>query len=683
MKNKLVRTYDSWLLLAVTILGAFFRLLRLDRLPPAADWDIAQYGVDALQILDGARPIFLTSNFGREVLFSYLVAIIYQFSDPGLYGILLSSAIIGILTIPAIFLAAQELMADEDSTLRTWVPLLAALVTAVSYWHLNWSRVGLRVIWLPLFISLIVSTLWRGLRTGSRLAFAACGLLLGLSQYTYQAARILPILVLFGFLITAVARRSTSRRMVGDFLITFGLALLVFAPLGLFAWRNPETFNDRVRQAILINGSVNTQEQASILIAQAREALRMFVIEGDHEPKFTIPGRPSLNPFLAISFLGGILIALWRWKRPVYLFLLFYLLLMTLPAMVASQAATAKRALGTFPAVTILVSIGLIVPWQCLQRYAGRVRTGSLAPSRWRVALVTAYGFFVAVGLVWTAISTYRNYFLVWGADQALPAHFQDNHNEVGRQIGRLSRDEIVFVSPFSVAHPAIQLFGNQHPNMRSYDGHFCLILPSKDSLTTTTYIIVPGPQEKSLERLQQMFPMGHLRQGPLRPVPGDPYYSTFRLPARTVPDLGNIDAVDYNQWGDEIELLGYKFDRRSYQAGEVINLTVYYQALRDVDKNYTAFFHLIDNSDPESAIMPVSQVDSEPCRGALSTSNWHPGEIIIDTVALQIGENAPAGDYQLITGFYSWPELSRLPVETSKGVNSEGLVELATIHVD
>lgn len=237
--NKLVRKNKHWLLLGITLLGAFLRLYQLDSLPPGDGYDVAQYGVDALNILDGSFPLFLTTNFGREVLFSYLVAFVFLFTGPGAFGIHLSSAIIGIFTIPAVYLAAKELLTGEQDPLRGSGPLLAALVTAVSYWHLNWSRVGLRVIWVPLFASLIVAALWRGLRTGSRAAFAVSGLLLGLSIYTYQAARLLPLLVLFAFLVKIVARRSMSRRAAEEMLLTFGLAFLVFAPLGLYAWRNP------------------------------------------------------------------------------------------------------------------------------------------------------------------------------------------------------------------------------------------------------------------------------------------------------------------------------------------------------------------------------------------------------------------------------------------------------------
>ena len=64
------------LLAAIVLLGAFFRLYRIDRLPPGETYDPAFYGLDALAILRGETPIFFETNVfgGREPLFSYIVA---------------------------------------------------------------------------------------------------------------------------------------------------------------------------------------------------------------------------------------------------------------------------------------------------------------------------------------------------------------------------------------------------------------------------------------------------------------------------------------------------------------------------------------------------------------------------------------------------------------------------------
>ena len=232
-KHKLI------LLLGIILLAAFFRFYRLDTLPPGDGYDQAWYGVDALEILRGARPVYLPTNHGREVMFSYIVALFTALLGANPFAIHVASALVGLLAVPAVFLMAETMFADEDGWLREYGGLTAALMVAVSYWDLQWSRHGVRAILVPLFTALIVYTLWRGLRTGSRGAFAGCGVCLGLSLYTYQAARLLPVLVVLAFLLVRLDRQKFRGATWQGFAIVVGVSLLVFAPLGLYVVQHP------------------------------------------------------------------------------------------------------------------------------------------------------------------------------------------------------------------------------------------------------------------------------------------------------------------------------------------------------------------------------------------------------------------------------------------------------------
>ena len=77
---------------------------------------------------------------------------------------------------------------------------------------------------------------------------------------------------------------------------------------------------------------------------------------------------------------------------------------------------------------------------------------------------------------------------------------------------------------------------------------------------------------------------------------------------------------------------------------------------------NYTAFVHLLGPARADGS--PVwAQSDSEPCGGALPTGKWRAGDLVRDTVTLTIPADAPAGEYRLVTGFYTWPDLVRVPL--------------------
>lgn len=658
--QRMTRRSEIGLLAAIIALAAFLRLYRLDGLPPGDGHDVAQYGVDALQILGGARPIFLASNFGREVLFSYLVALAYLFVGPGAYGIHLVSALAGIATVPAIYLAARALFHDARDGVLAYLPLLSALLAAVSYWHLNWSRVGLRVILVPLFAALVIFALWRGFATGRRLWFGAAGVLLGLSLYTYQAARLLPVLVAIAFVLHGLSRRW-SRADTINLLLTAALAALVFAPLGVYALRHPGALSERIQQAAVLQPDQPLGEQIGPLASQAVTALLTYSFRGDTDPQFTIAGRPSLNPFLSIGLLAGILIALWRFRRSPYLFLLAWLALMTAPAMIADQAATAKRYLGAFPAVIILIALGLLLPPALMRRRAagggpqttdGRMRLASLF-----------YILLLAGGLLYSAGATWRDYFIVWAADPDLPAHFQVDYRAIGQAIASLDREQPVWVSPHAPDHPVIQLHAGLRPELRGYNGRFCVPFADPSGPQGATYVIVPGLQDQSLEWLKALFPTGKTIDGPMRPGSDRPYYQTFVVPPNE-PAAMAARAGAPQSWNEEIELLAYELNTTDFRAGGSLAVTATYRAIRDGTADYTAFVHLLGPPRPADGSPLWAQSDSQPCGGSLPTSRWRTGDIIRETVVLQVPTELPAGTYQVVTGFYTWPDLVRLTVD-------------------
>lgn len=696
-KGQLSQRTELLLLLAITALAAFLRLYRLDSLPPGDGHDVAQYGVDALHILAGARPVFLESNFGREPLFSYLVALAYRGTGPGAYGIHLVSALAGIATVPAVWLAARALFAEARRGRLAWLPLLAAYLSAVSYWHLNWSRVGLRVILVPLFAALIVWALWRGFAAaearpatwaGGGRGHLLAGALLGLSLYTYQAARLLPVLVAAAFVLRAWQRRRWARADTTAALLVAAAALVVALPLGVYAWQHPGALSVRIQQATVLQADLPVGQQLGQLARQATTALLTYSIRGDTDPQFTIPGRPSLNPFLSVGLILGIVVALWRFRRSPYLFLLVWLALMTAPAMVADQAATAKRYLGAFPAAMMLVSVGLLLPLEWLATTADRrppaagrqtspgelgSPTESNAPSFGDGAQLPSGGgrssavggrlllAALLLGLLYTAVATWRDYFVVWAADPDLPAHFQADYRAIGEAIGALDAGQPVWLSPFPADHPVIQLHAGLRPDLRAYNGRFCLPYTDPVGERGTVYVIVPGLQDHSLALLQALYPTGETADGPRPPGSDRPYYRVFTAPAGATPAAGPDVALEAT-WADGIGLRGVTAEPLTLAPGDSLTVTLFYEATAAPSANYTAFVHLLGPARADGS--PVwAQSDSEPCGGGRPTGKWRAGDLIRDVVTLTIPADAPAGEYRLVTGFYTWPDLVRVPL--------------------
>ncbi|MDY7041282.1 MAG: glycosyltransferase family 39 protein, partial [Chloroflexota bacterium] len=328
------------LLIGIIVFSAFLRLYRINELPPGCNYDQSAYGVDALRIIRGEEfPIFFESNFGREPLFSYLVAACFLVVGVGPTAIRVASALVGILTVPAVYLLAQELFADEEGWAQ-WGGLLAAFSVAVSYWDLVFSRFGLRAILVPLCETMTFYFAWRGLRTGRRRAFVGAGVFLGLSMYTYQAARAIPALLLLMVLYQAVLARLSLRRHLFNLALMFAVGLLIFAPLGFYFLRSPGSASLRVEQTLVVGtDEAGITEEARTLVTKLVENLLMFNVRGEDDPRFNLAGRPALNPFLSALFLLGLVVSVWRIRRPLYPFLLTWLAAMLAPAVLARHGS--------------------------------------------------------------------------------------------------------------------------------------------------------------------------------------------------------------------------------------------------------------------------------------------------------------------------------------------------------
>ena len=107
-------------------------------------------------------------------------------------------------------------------------------------------------------------------------------------------------------------------------------------------------------------------------------------------------------------------------------------------------------------------------------------------------------------------------------------------------------------------------------------------------------------------------------------------------------------------------------------RSNDLLELSLHWQALGDIPADFTRFVHLIDASG-----MPVAQVDGRPVGNSYPTDQWAAGEVVADTVRLDLS-TLPPGEYRLATGFYrSTDGLPRLAAATPNGPLLDGRVLL------
>jgi len=114
---------------------------------------------------------------------------------------------------------------------------------------------------------------------------------------------------------------------------------------------------------------------------------------------------------------------------------------------------------------------------------------------------------------------------------------------------------------------------------------------------------------------------------------------------------------------GGKVRLLSYQLGTSQVKAGGEVPLTLYWQALKEMDKSYTVFTHLVDDAN-----RIWGQKDNPPASGMSPTSEWREGEVVEDSYVIPIQADAPQGTYRIIVGMYDPQTMQRLPVSGREG---------------
>jgi hypothetical protein len=117
-------------------------------------------------------------------------------------------------------------------------------------------------------------------------------------------------------------------------------------------------------------------------------------------------------------------------------------------------------------------------------------------------------------------------------------------------------------------------------------------------------------------------------------------------------------------------------------RPGDVLHLTLTWQALASPRESYTIFIHLIDGFG-----RPVTGHDYTPLGGACPTflwfPKWLPGQTFADPYRLVIPDSLSPGDYWLEVGMYGMTSLRRLPVVDLSGSLAGDRVILGPVRVE
>ncbi len=656
LENWWRRNTENWIkiaLLLILVLAAFLRFYRLDA---QSLWADEGNSVS----LSGRSLDLITAGAAHDIhppLYYYLLHFWMRVFGSSEFAVRALSALLGTALVYLTYLLGRHLS-------NYWLGLVAAFLSAISPFQVYYSQEARMYILLAALSALSVYSFLRFLeaegsstrnpkpKTQNPYLWAGLYILATtLSLYTHYSFPIVILMEnLFYVIWLAISRRQGRGRGRVLRWVVIQLAIVAF----YWPWL-PTAF----RQV----SNWPSISQAHGLLFVVQEAFRLFSLGPAAGVQYT--------SFLLLGFAAIFIAGVWpRTRRAiehkslmphflVYLLPLFYCLFPVLMMYVLSLLRPAYR-----PKFFLVGS-----PAFCLILAQGIIRLSKLAGTK---HLITRYLLPVTCLIFITVASnrSLQNYYFD-------PQYARDDYRGIAQYIAVLERegDAVLLNAP------------NQWEIFTYYYGR----------VSRGDTPVYPLPRSRPLDEAQTAEELTEIaaehnrifavlwavdESDPGRFVEGwlaeraykalDTWYGGVRLAiyaAPTAPPEEIQHPLDA-RLGDEVALLGYNLLTREVEAGDILQLTLFWQALAQPQERYKVFVHILDE-----AGHIVGQQDSEPGDGLNITTSWQPGDTVADNYGVLVRPGTPPGQHRIEVGMYSAVSGQRLAVSEAGRDRGDHLV--------
>jgi hypothetical protein len=472
----------AWVILALCLIvgaGSSYRLYHLNgspedgtAIPPEMTSDHVEKILDAQRVREGSRNIFFANNGGREPFQMYAMAVFASLPGQGMTyeSLKLLAVIESILKLPLMFWLGYDLMRTERPRLRLLMGLALAGLVAVSFWDVTITRLGLRIVLTPLVTAVLLVYLARAMRSNDIGDYLKVGLVLGFGLYTYQAVRMLPVVVVLGAVVALLfiwRQRQQRLIVVGNFAALVIVSAVTFLPMFHYTTQYPDQFlrrtfgrllgddviEERLPNGLLVVRNATMEERVSafvnnlpVLFGNVRNALLMFHWKGDVAWINNYPNYPAFDAWsgalLLVGTVGWLTLA-WRRRDAVYAMIPLALGVMLLPSALSIaypiENPSFTRASGALPMAYLIAALPMALVADGVMRLRKAPLNRMLAAAVFVVPLTASYAL---------NFDVYMNRFLQSYLDNSLP------HSEGGRILRDFVASGGSFGNAFMIAYP-------------------------------------------------------------------------------------------------------------------------------------------------------------------------------------------------------------------------------------
>ncbi|MBI5565445.1 MAG: glycosyltransferase family 39 protein [Chloroflexi bacterium] len=647
-----------WVTAIALLLIAFaLRTYAIADIPPGLTHDeVAQLGVSD-KILQGDWRVFYADNYGVEPGYHYLLVLSRLVLGENPIGWRFPAIFSGLLALAVIYVLAMRWFGRS-------IGLLALGAAAVSWWPILLSRATLREIWEVPWYGLALYGGWRGIEAAVRqqgsvqLKWCALGgVALGLAQYIHTIPRgLFGVFALFA-LYLLIFQRSIFKQTWRGLLVVIVVAELVAAPLLIYVAAQPA----------LEGWSIDLLQPDGLTVflqrlpATLARYVGLFFWAGDDAWEFNVPLRPIFDPVAASVFAMGLLVALWRWRQPIYPLVLISWAIPLVPGILFDATYPFPRIVTAQAATFALLGVGAVALGDWPRR---------LTPKFGPVLLLAACGWGL-VNVVWTG----HDLFSVWPSLGEMRSGYHAEQRDLGLsvqvlpQLPPIAQCTLWVIFPGdpqyhqSIPREAAAYFMPRVTDIRWHDCRYSLVIPAggqfifaHSDLNPLSNFLGQGLDDPWLIGAQPIPGVGGALSVDVRSALRDRLAQWARLPVAWPPEATAAAMaqlpIDFNH---AVELIGYQIAPQTAKPGASVRVQTYWRVTGALPADLIAFTHLYRT--PTEVMAQQDQLDVE-------ATSLRPGDVFVqshDFVA--VPPDTPVGEYLIGIGLYRKDTGERWPI--------------------
>lgn len=150
-----------------------------------------------------------------------------------------------------------------------------------------------------------------------------------------------------------------------------------------------------------------------------------------------------------------------------------------------------------------------------------------------------------------------------------------------------------------------------------------------------------------------------------------------WRGPYTILARIEPLQHLSELSFAGEIALQGFEFTHTPMNAGDILSLQLFWEALDHPPANYSTFLHLTS----AGSVVPLAQADGAPGGSDQQTALWQVGEYFFsDPLELTLPLDLESGNYVIRIGLYDYLTGARLPVSNPENTGDSAILFRFTV---